>query len=142
MTADLKEIPTEIPVVAAAITIEDQRILLQRRGSGGRHAGLWEFPGGKVEADETPENALIREIEEELGLVLDWRRIVSAGTAREAGEGDFPAIVMTLYKVGNWSGRLEARQGQEWGWFSFQEAERLPKPPLDVALFDRLRSAG
>ena len=68
MAAELQDFPTAIRVVAAAITLEDGRILLQKRAPGTRHAGLWEFPGGKIEAGETPENALIREIEEELGL--------------------------------------------------------------------------
>ena len=142
MAGELKNIPTAIGVVAAAITLEDERILLQRRAPGTRHAGLWEFPGGKVEAGETPENALIREIEEELALVIDSRRLALLGSAREAASGEFPAIVMSLYKVGSWSGAPVGRHGQEWGWFDAQEAHALPKPPLDVALFETLMRPG
>ena len=138
MAAELQDFPTAIRVVAAAITLEDGRILLQKRAPGTRHAGLWEFPGGKIEAGETPENALIREIEEELGLSLDSRRLAFAGSAEEGAAGDFPPIVMTLYKVAEWSGEPRARHGQEWGWFAAKEARLLPKPPIDVALFDGL----
>jgi len=139
----LKEIPTEIHVVAAAITNGSGAFLLQRRGPAGRHAGLWEFPGGKVEAHETPEIALVREIEEELGMLLESTGLAWAGVAREAGEGEFPAIVMTLYRIGNWTGEPEGRQAQEWGWFDLAEAARLAMPAMDIALLAQLeREAG
>ena len=139
MASGLKNFPTEISVVAAAITFQDGRILMQKRGPAGRHAGLWEFPGGKVEAGESPENALIREIEEELGLRLDAARLSPVGTAEEPAEGEFPAIVMTLYKAGAWCGEPAALQGQEWSWFSPAQAARLAMPAMDVALLERLR---
>jgi len=136
---ELKDFPTEIHVVAAALTTVDGRFLLQRRGPGGRHGGLWEFPGGKVDDGETPENALIREIEEELGLSLDPDSLLLAGSAREESAGNFPAIVMSLYIIGAWSGDPVGRQGQKWGWFGPDEAALLPMPPVDVELLDRLR---
>jgi 8-oxo-dGTP diphosphatase len=139
VVSGLKNIPTEIVVVAAAITLQDGRILMQKRGPGRRHAGLWEFPGGKVEAGESPENALIREIEEELGLRLDPAALSRAGMAEEPAEGDFPAIVMTLYRAAAWCGEPAALQGQQWGWFSLAQAARLAMPAMDVALLERLR---
>lgn len=135
---ELKNIPTAIDVVAAALTSETGLILMQRRQPGGRHGGLWEFPGGKIEPGESHENALIREIEEELDVVLDANQIEKVGTSREEGEGTFPAIVMTLYRAGHWTGRVEALQRQKWGWFSVSEAAKLPMPPVDADLLKAL----
>ena len=139
--AELKNIPTEISVVAAALTTGEGRFLLQRRGPGGRHGGLWEFPGGKVEEGENPQDALIRELEEELGVQADPDSLVLSGSAREEGTGAFPAIVMSLYRVGAWSGEPVGRQGQEWGWFGLDQATLLPMPAVAVSLLDRLREA-
>jgi 8-oxo-dGTP diphosphatase len=136
----LKNIPTAIRVVAAAITLENGRILLQKRAVGTRHAGMWEFPGGKVENGETLENALIREIAEELGLILDPARLAAIGTASEDSDGAHPAIVMTLYKVAGWRGEPAALHGQEWGWFTLAEAAGLAMPAMDVALLEGLRA--
>jgi len=128
-----------LPVVAVALRRPDGRLLMQRRPLGKHHGGLWEFPGGKVEPGETPAIALAREIEEELGLILDPAALVPAGFAQsegahEKGEGGHPPIVILLYAAQSWQGEPEAREGGEWGWFSPEEAARLPKPPLDVAL--------
>jgi 8-oxo-dGTP diphosphatase len=137
----LKKIPTEIHVVAAGLTSANGRFLLQKRGPGGRHGGLWEFPGGKVESGEIPEKALIREIDEELGVTVDAASLAFFGTAREESEGEFPAIVMSLYTAGVFAGDPRGRQGQEWGWFTLDEAARLPLPPVDVELVSRLIAA-
>jgi 8-oxo-dGTP diphosphatase len=137
----LKKIPTEIHVVAAGLTTASGQFLLQKRGPGGRHAGLWEFPGGKVEPGEIPEKALIREIDEELGVALDAASLAFFGTAREESDGEFPAIVMSLYTSGDFTGYPRGIQGQEWGWFTLAEAARLPLPPVDVELVGRLIEA-
>jgi 8-oxo-dGTP diphosphatase len=120
----LKKNPTEIHVVAAGLTTEGGKFLLQRRGPGGRHGGLWEFPGGKVEPDENPENALIRELEEELGVAIAPSAMGFFGTAREESSGEYPAIVMSLYTASVFEGDPEGRQGQEWGWFGLDEGAR------------------
>ena len=136
----MKKIPTRIAVVAALIEDLDGRILMQKRGPAGRHAGLWEFPGGKVEMGESAGIALFREIEEELALQIEIAGLSLAGTAKEDAKGAFPAIVMNLYRVARWSGPIEAQQGQEWGWFALEEAAKLPMPPMDVSLVDSLRA--
>lgn len=131
--------PTGIPVVSAKITTGDGRFLLQRRSQGGRHGGLWEFPGGKVESHETPENALIREVEEEVGLLLSADSLVPFATMHEVASGEFPAIVMTLYTARRWSGDPVAHQGQEWSWFTLDQARLLAMPPMDTELLALLR---
>ncbi|HSG33295.1 MAG TPA: (deoxy)nucleoside triphosphate pyrophosphohydrolase [Sphingomonadaceae bacterium] len=136
--AELKNIPTEILVVAAAVTNERGELLLQKRGPNGRHAGLWEFPGGKVEIGETPENALVRELEEELGVRIDSRYLEKFGSASEAAAGGYPAIVMILYKTGILPGEPVARQQQEWGWFDRDRARQLPMPAVDLELLAEL----
>ena len=142
MAPDLENNPTWIPVVAAALFRSDGRVLMHRRPPGKQHGGLWEFPGGKVEKGETPLFALVREIEEELGIVLDPVALEPAGFAQnEAGEGG-PAIVILLYSTRAWQGDPAAREGGECGWFTFQEAAALAKPPLDVALLAGLLAAG
>lgn len=127
--------PTWILVVAAVISQDDGRLLMQKRPDGKHHAGLWEFPGGKVEKGESPENALVREIEEELGLVIDPTEIHPESFAQTAAHAGRPQIVLLLYKVAYWTGEPEAREGGDWGWFNFTEANELPKPPLDIELF-------
>ena len=130
---------TIMPVVAAALADPDGRWLLQKRPAGKRHAGLWEFPGGKVEAGETPRDALVRELNEELTIRIQAGAAVQVGEARaSAGEGE-PDIVITLYTLADWEGVPVAEPGAEIGWFTSAEAEQLPLPPLDRTLLAQLR---
>jgi 8-oxo-dGTP diphosphatase len=133
----LKNNPTALLVVAGALSGADGRLLLHRRPAGKRHAGLWEFPGGKVEAGEIPRVALIRELAEELGVALDPDSIEPLAFADSPAEKDFPAIVIVLYKAGRWTGEPAALEGGEVGWFTAGEARALAKPPLDVVLLER-----
>lgn len=130
----LKNIPTAMQVVAVALHDEHGRMLLQQRPLGKHHAGLWEFPGGKVEPGETLENALIREIEEELGLMVDGAGLAHTATVRQAVEPDRPALVLFLYSATCWAGKPHGHDGQEWGWFTAQQADALPLAPLDRQL--------
>jgi 8-oxo-dGTP diphosphatase len=134
----LPNIPTWLPVVAAAIIGADGRLLLHRRPAGKRHGGLWEFPGGKVESNEIPALALIRELSEELAIELDPAALEPLAFAESPAEPGIPAIVILLYKVERWRGSPRALEGGEWGWFSLEEARELAKPPLDIMLCDRL----
>ncbi|GGD94692.1 NTP pyrophosphohydrolase [Tsuneonella deserti] len=118
-------------VVAAAITDGEGRWLLQKRPHGKRHAGLWEFPGGKVEPAETHAQALVRELNEELTIVVPGMGFAPVGRAEGApGEGE-PAIVITLYKVTAWAGTPRAEPDAELRWSTPDEIVLLPLPPLD-----------
>ena len=141
VTPDLQKNPTWMPVVAAALCRQDGRLLLYQRPEGKHHAGLWEFPGGKVEASETPVFALIREIKEELGLTLDGASIAPFFFAESVAGDGHPAIVILLYKVTSWGGEPAALEGGDWGWFTLDEAEALEKPPLDVELLAAFRAS-
>jgi 8-oxo-dGTP diphosphatase len=129
---------TVVLVVAAAIRDGAGRLLLQQRPEGKRHAGMWEFPGGKVEAHEKPRFSLVREIEEELAIVLDPSALEPAGFAEEPPSASHPAIVMLLYiadhRAGAWQGEVQPLEGQAWGWFTWEEATGLDLPPMDRAL--------
>lgn len=129
--------PTFITVVAAGIRDAEGRFLLQQALPGKAHGGLWEFPGGKVEPGETPRRALVREINEELGLALDAHGLEPAGFADEAGSGSRPAIVLIFYICTGWSGDPEARDLQQWGWFDAKSAAELPLAPMDRLLLHR-----
>ncbi len=130
--------PTRILVVAGAIRDGAGRLLLQQCPAHKRHAGLWEFPGGKVEDEEIPQVALCREIAEELSITLDPAAIEPVGFAEEGlGEG-LPAIVLLLYTCRAWSGEPTALEGQTWGWFTREEAARLELPPMDRRLLAAL----
>lgn len=121
-------------VVAAAMGDRSGRWLLQKRPPGKRHAGLWEFPGGKVEPGESPRNALVRELNEELTITVsarDLSRVAQASAA--AGEGE-RGIVITLYTVAGWQGALVAEPGCEIRWFEPEELAEIPLAPLDVKL--------
>ena len=130
--------PTIIPVVAACIRDPEGRLLMQQALPGKRHAGMWEFPGGKVESGETPRFALCREVAEELGLELFADAMEPAGFAEEPAQGDRPGLVLFLYSCLTWRGVPEAREGQRWGWFTPAEARSLELPAMDRTLLQGL----
>ena len=134
----LERNPTFVPVVAAAIRDGEGRLLLQQCLPHKRHAGLWEFPGGKVESGESPRFALCREVAEELALELTEAALEPAGFAEEAAHDGQPALVLFLYNCKVWSGEPEGREGQHWVWFTPAEAFALPMPAMDRALLARL----
>jgi 8-oxo-dGTP diphosphatase len=127
-----------IAVVAGALHRDDGRWLMHRRPEGKHHAGLWEFPGGKVEATELPLDSLIRELAEELGICCHAEACVPAGFAETASEPDARSIVILLYIVNAWEGEPRAHEGGAIGWFTSAEVLALPKPPLDIELAARL----
>jgi 8-oxo-dGTP diphosphatase len=126
--------PTCVLVVAAAIRDPAGRLLLQQCPAHKRHAGMWEFPGGKVESEEIPRLALCREVLEELGLVLEPDALEPAGFADEPSANGRPGLVLLLYTCRSWRGVPKACEGQDWGWFTAQEAVALDLPPMDRTL--------
>ena len=125
-------------VVAGLLRDAQGRFLLQKRPLGKRHAGLWEFPGGKVETGEMPRMALVRELAEELGIVIDLPDVDPIAFAEHDVEADVPAIVILLYNIRRWTGDPLSLEGGEVGWFSHEEALKLPKPELDRDLLEAL----
>lgn len=138
--AGLERNPTFVPVVAAAIWGDANHLLLQQGLPHKRHAGLWEFPGGKVETHETPRFALCREVAEELNLELAMDALEPAGFAEEPGQDHWPHLVLFLYNCRVWRGEPRALEGQRWGWFSPAQAATLPMPLMDRALLTALTS--
>lgn len=132
-----------IAVVAGALFRGDGHWLMHCRPEGKHHAGLWEFPGGKVEIGEMPAAALVRELAEELGIVCETGDLVPCGFAESAEtagstEGGGPALVLLLYRLGVWQGEPSALEGGAVGWFTPEEIAALPKPPLDRQLAQSL----
>ncbi len=125
-------------VVAAALVDADGRVLLQQRPPGKAMAGLWEFPGGKVEAGETPEAALIRELEEELGIRTHASCLAPAAFASEA-LGD-KHLLLLLYVCRKWEGLPEARHATELMWVRPNQMYALEMPPADLPLIGLLDS--
>lgn len=125
-------------VVAGVLVDPDGRWMMHERPSGKMYAGLWEFPGGKVEASENPLQSLSRELREELGISViasSCRPLLFAG---DGARGDRPEIVLLLYSVSAWEGEPQALEGGAVGWFTPGEALALPMPPLDRDLAERL----
>ena len=133
----MKKIPTTLLVVAAALLRNDGRILLQKRPDGRSMAGLWEFPGGKLEEGETPESALVRELSEELAITIDRANLLPACFASAAVD-DRPLLLM-LYICTVWEGQPVAVESPELGWFSINEMAGLPMPPADIPLIALLK---
>ena len=124
-------------VVAAALVDGDGRVLLQQRRPGRAMAGLWEFPGGKVEPDELPEAALARELEEELGIGLDAAALAPACFA-SAPLGDRHMILL-LYVCRSWTGEPRPLDASALRWLPPAEMHGLAMPPADLPLIPILR---
>ncbi len=123
-------------VVAGALAAPDGRYLLQRRPLHRHHGGLWEFPGGKVEAGERPRAALRRELAEELGIDVreeDLQELAFADAPHSPS-----GIVLLLYRCGTWLGEPRALEGGAIAWHRIDEMQALSMPPLDQALRIRL----
>ena len=125
-------------MVAGALQREDGLWLMHRRPADKHHAGLWEFPGGKVETAETQREALIRELQEELGITVVLDSEFPIAEAREENRTGGQPIVIALYTCRSWAGEPQALEGGEIGWFSPNEIRRLDKPPLDLVLVEKL----
>lgn len=125
-------------VTAAALVDREGWVLVQRRPSGSDFAGLWEFPGGKLEPGETPEAALIRELDEELGIDIDASVLAPAGFA-SAGVGD-RHLLLLLFLCREWSGVPEPIQAAEIRWLQPTQLHALPMPPADRPLLRLLEA--
>ena len=124
-------------VAAVALIDADNRVLIAQRPEGKSMAGLWEFPGGKVEAGETPEAALVREIKEELGIDLCLTCLAPLNFASHAYETFH--LLMPLYLCRTWEGELAPREGQKIEWVRAMHLSRYPMPPADEPLIPWLR---
>jgi 8-oxo-dGTP diphosphatase len=130
--------PAEVVLVAAVALIDaDGRVLLARRPEGKAMAGLWEFPGGKVEAGETPEAALVRELDEELGIDVAPSCLAPFTFASHAYE-DFH-LLMPLFVCRVWEGPVRPREGQETAWVRPARLRDYPMPPADEPLVAMLQ---
>ncbi len=123
-------------VVAAALFDASGRILLAQRPPGKALAGLWEFPGGKVEAGESPEAALVRELHEELGIVVKAELLEPLKFA-SYGYPEFH-LLMPLFGCRSWSGTIRSGEGQSFAWVAPDQLHDYPAPPADIPLFDWL----
>jgi len=126
-------------VAAAALIDADGRVLIAQRPAGKPMAGLWEFPGGKVLAGETPEAALIRELNEELGIDVTQACLAPLTFASHAYP-DFH-LLMPLYVCRRWHGRASAREHAELKWVRPQRLRDYPMPPADLPLIPHLIDA-
>jgi len=124
-------------VSAVALIDVDGRVLLAQRPEGKSMAGLWEFPGGKVEPGETPETALIRELEAELGINT-WASCLAPLTFASHSYADFH-LLMPLFACRKWEGQPQAREGQVLKWVRARDLRDYPMPPADIPLIPILR---
>jgi 8-oxo-dGTP diphosphatase len=124
-------------VSAAALIDADNRVLIAQRPEGKSLAGLWEFPGGKVGEGETPEEALVRELAEELGIEVCLECLAPFCFASHTYEKFH--LLMPLYLVRRWSGEITPREGQGIKWVRAARLSGYPMPPADLPLIPWLR---
>ncbi|MFT4792739.1 MAG: 8-oxo-dGTP diphosphatase [Paracoccaceae bacterium] len=119
-------------VAAAALIDADGRVLLAQRPEGKSMAGLWEFPGGKLEVGETPEDALVRELHEELGIET-WESCLAPLAFASHSYADFH-LLMPLFACRKWNGTPRSREGQALEWVRPMRLRDYAMPPADVPL--------
>ncbi|MDA9318662.1 MAG: 8-oxo-dGTP diphosphatase MutT [Octadecabacter sp.] len=126
-------------VLVSAVTLidVDGRVLLAQRPEGKSMAGLWEFPGGKVEQGETPEAALIRELQEELGIDT-WQSCLAPLTFASHSYDDFH-LLMPVFACRKWGGTPTPREGQTLKWVHGKDLKSYPMPAADIPLIPILR---
>jgi 8-oxo-dGTP diphosphatase len=127
---------TTVLVAACALIDADGRVLIAERPAGKAMAGLWEFPGGKVEAGERPEECLIRELAEELGIAVN-EACLAPLTFASHNYPDFH-LLMPLYVCRRWEGIVTPREGQRLAWVKPQRLRDYPMPPADEPLVSHL----
>ena len=125
-----------ILVAACALIDTDGRVLIAERPAGKPMAGLWEFPGGKVDPGERPEDALIRELAEELGIVVNEACLAPLTFASHTYT-EFH-LLMPLYVCRRWQGVVTPREGQKLAWVRPNRLKEYPMPPADVPLISHL----
>ncbi|EKS30633.1 8-oxo-dGTP diphosphatase MutT [Afipia felis] len=123
-------------VVACALIDTDNRVLIAQRPEGKQLAGLWEFPGGKLEPGERPEPALIRELHEELGITVQESCLAPLTFASHAYETFH--LLMPLYICRRWEGIATGREGQPLAWVRANRLRDYPMPPADIPLISHL----
>ncbi|MBT2131769.1 8-oxo-dGTP diphosphatase MutT [Aliiroseovarius lamellibrachiae] len=129
---------TKVVLVSAVALIDpDGRVLLAQRPAGKSMAGLWEFPGGKIEPGETPEHALIRELHEELGIDT-WASCLAPLTFASHAYDDFH-LLMPVFACRKWEGQPHPREGQVLKWVRPEALRDFPMPPADLPLIPILR---
>jgi len=136
---------TPLLVVAVALVGHSGRVLMQQRGFDGVHGGLWEFPGGKVDPGEGPEAALVRELGEELGIVVAESELAPVGFAsghtvpkEQGGKGASRPLVILLYICRVWQGEPSALEAAQVAWVEPGAIAALSMPPLDYPLAEAL----
>jgi 8-oxo-dGTP diphosphatase len=140
MAATGAEAPPALPVVlvvCVALVDADGRVLLAQRPAGKPMAGLWEFPGGKVHAEETPETALIRELKEELGIDVAESCLAPFTFASHRYESFH--LLMPMYVCRRWRGTVTPLEGQTLAWVRPVRMDDYPMPPADKPLVAMLR---
>lgn len=140
LQTEAKGLPANMPILlvaAAALVDRDNRVLIARRPAGKSMAGLWEFPGGKVEPNEVPEAALVRELREELGIEVCETCLAPFTFASHAYERFH--LLMPLYLCRQWDGDIGPREGQEIAWVRANRLADYPMPPADLPLIPWLR---
>ena len=126
-----------ILVSAVALIDRDGRVLITQRPKGKSMEGLWEFPGGKIEFGETPEDALVRELHEELGIET-WSSCLAPLTFASHGYSDFHLLI-PLFACRKWDGTPKPNEGQILKWVHVKSLKDFPMPPADIPLIAVLR---